>query len=100
SWFSPLTNLTQLLDRVLGILLVVLAPSIVHSFLWPDSEAPQLKTRLASLYCRRSDCLAAPHDSVPLSSRLFVLTVFQALHHRVRAAPPGTSAHPLTPATK
>ena len=46
SWFAPLTNLTELRDRVLGILLGVLVSSIVHLYLWPDSEAPQLKTAL------------------------------------------------------
>ena len=40
SWFAPLTNLTELRDRVLGILLGVLVSSIVHLYLWPDSEAP------------------------------------------------------------
>jgi multidrug resistance protein MdtO len=44
---APLTNLTELRDRVLGILLGVLVSSIVHLYLWPDSEAPQLKSRLA-----------------------------------------------------
>ncbi|WP_407251380.1 FUSC family protein [Klebsiella pneumoniae] len=39
SWFAPLTNLTELRDRVLGILLGVLVSSIVHLYLWPDSEA-------------------------------------------------------------
>ena len=60
SWFAPLTNLTELRDRVLGILLGVLVSSIVHLYLWPDSEAPQLKPRLAALYRRLADCLAAP----------------------------------------
>ena len=49
SWFAPLTNLTELRDRVLGILLGVLVSSIVHLYLWPDSEAPKLKTRLAAI---------------------------------------------------
>jgi multidrug resistance protein MdtO len=39
SWFGPLTNLTELRDRVIGILLGVLVSSIVHLYLWPDSEA-------------------------------------------------------------
>lgn len=67
SWFAPLTNLTELRDRVLGILLGVLVSSIVHLYLWPDSEAPQLKTRLAALYRRLADCLAAPKEAVPLA---------------------------------
>jgi hypothetical protein len=31
--------LTELRDRVIGILLGVLVSSIVHLYLWPDSEA-------------------------------------------------------------
>jgi multidrug resistance protein MdtO len=38
SWFGPL-QLTELRDRVIGILLGVLVSSIVHLYLWPDSEA-------------------------------------------------------------
>ena len=95
SWFAPLTNLTELRDRVLGILLGVLVSSIVHLYLWPDSEAPQLKTRLAALYRRLADCLAAPKEAVPLAPPLLVaFTDSEALIHRVRAEPLGTYAHP------
>ena len=93
SWFAPLTNLTELRDRVLGILLGVLV-SIVHLYLWPDSEAPQLKTRLAALYRRLADCLAAPKEAVPLAPLLVAFTDSEALIHRVRAEPLGTYAHP------
>ncbi|MGQ3789444.1 FUSC family protein, partial [Klebsiella quasipneumoniae] len=94
SWFGPLTNLTELRDRVLGILLGVLVSSIVHLYLWPDSEAPQLKSRLAGLYRRLADCLAAPHDAVPLAPLFVAFTDSEALIHRVRAEPLGTYAHP------
>ncbi|WP_130972869.1 FUSC family protein [Klebsiella pneumoniae] len=94
SWFAPLTNLTELRDRVLGILLGVLVSSIVHLYLWPDSEAPQLKTRLAALYRRLADCLAAPKEAVPLAPLLVAFTDSEALIHRVRAEPLGTYAHP------
>ncbi|MCT9937726.1 FUSC family protein [Klebsiella pneumoniae] len=94
SWFAPLTNLTELRDRVLGILLGVLVSSIVHLYLWPDSEAPQLKTRLAALYRRLADCLAAPKEAVPLAPLLVAFTDSEALLHRVRAEPLGTYAHP------
>jgi multidrug resistance protein MdtO len=94
SWFGPLTNLTELRDRVLGILLGVLVSSIVHFYLWPDSEAPQLKSRLAALYRRLADCLAAPKDAVPLAPLFVAFTDSEALIHRVRAEPLGTYAHP------
>ncbi len=100
SWFAPLTNLTELRDRVLGILLGVLVSSIVHLYLWPDSEAPQLKTRLAALYRRLADCLAAPKEAVPLAPLLVAFTDSEALIHRVRAEPLGTYAHPPAPRRK
>ncbi len=100
SWFAPLTNLTELRDRVLGILLGVLVSSIVHLYLWPDSEAPQLKTRLAALYRRLADCLAAPKEAVPLAPLLVAFTDSEALIHRVRAEPLGTYAHPPAPRAK
>jgi multidrug resistance protein MdtO len=99
SWFGPLTNLTELRDRVLGILLGVLVSSIVHLYLWPDSEAPQLKSRLAALYRRLADCLAAPHDAVPLAPVC-------RLHRQRSAYPSGsrrTAGHvcpPLAPGEK
>ncbi len=100
SWFAPLTNLTELRDRVLGILLGVLVSSIVHLYLWPDSEAPQLKTRLAALYRRLADCLAAPKEAVPLAPPAC------RLHRQRSADPPGsrrTAGHvcsPLAPRAK
>ena len=77
SWFAPLTNLTELRDRVLGILLGVLVSSIV-----------------AALYRRLADCLAAPKEAVPLAPLLVAFTDSEALIHRVRAEPLGTYAHP------
>lgn len=72
----------------------MLVSSIVHLYLWPDSEAPQLKTRLAALYRRLADCLAAPKEAVPLAPLLVAFTDSEALIHRVRAEPLGTYAHP------
>lgn len=64
SWFGPLSNLTELRDRVIGILLGVLVSSIVHLYLWPDSEAPQLKARLAQLYRQLAQTLSSSDDEV------------------------------------
>jgi multidrug resistance protein MdtO len=93
SWFGPLTNLTELRDRVIGILLGVLVSSIVHFYLWPDSEAPQLKSRLADLYRRLAECLAARAMRCSWSP-VCRLTDSETLIHRVRAEPLGTYAHP------
>lgn len=64
--------MTELRDRVIGILLGVLVSSIVHLYLWPDSEAPQLKSRLADLYRRIADDLRASRDEEQLVPRCFM----------------------------
>ncbi len=90
SWFAPLTNLTELRDRVLGILLGVLVSSIVHLYLWPDSA---LKPALRHF-------IAGWRTASPPRRRRFrwlLLVAFtdsEALIHRVRAEPLGTYAHP------
>ena len=94
SWFGPLTNLTELRDRVIGILLGVLVSSIVHLFLWPDSEAPQLKSRLADLYRRIADDLRASRDEEQLVPLFHALNSAETLMHRVAAEPLNAYAHP------
>ncbi|WP_438305589.1 FUSC family protein [Raoultella ornithinolytica] len=94
SWFGPLTNLTELRDRVIGILLGVLVSSIVHLYLWPDSEAPQLKSRLADLYRRIADDLRASRDEEQLVPLFHALNSAETLMHRVAAEPLNAYAHP------
>ncbi|MDK6768075.1 FUSC family protein, partial [Klebsiella aerogenes] len=94
SWFGPLTNLTELRDRVIGILLGVLVSSIVHLYLWPDSEAPQLKSRLAQLYRQIANFLRTKDDKPQMVPLFQALTTSETLLHRVAAEPLGTFAHP------
>ncbi|HID1018464.1 FUSC family protein [Klebsiella michiganensis] len=94
SWFGPLSNLTELRDRVIGILLGVLVSSIVHLYLWPDSEAPQLKARLAQLYRQLAQTLAARDDEVQQVPLFAALTESETLINQVSAEPLGTYAHP------
>ena len=94
SWFGPLSNLTELRDRVIGILLGVLVSSIVHLYLWPDSEAPQLKARLAQLYRQLAQTLAARDDEVQQVPLFAALSESETLINRVAAEPLGTYAHP------
>ncbi|MBG2663868.1 FUSC family protein [Klebsiella michiganensis] len=94
SWFGPLSNLTELRDRVIGILLGVLVSSIVHLYLWPDSEAPQLIARLAQLYRQLAQTLAARDDEVQQVPLFAALTESETLINRVAAEPLGTYAHP------
>ena len=57
-WFGPLYNLTELRDRVIGILLGVLVSSVIHLYLWPESEAMKLKRQLSQLFCRLAEEMA------------------------------------------
>lgn len=94
SWFGPLSNLTELRDRVIGILLGVLVSSLVHLYLWPDSEAPQLKARLAQLYRQLAQALSARDDEVQRVPLFATLLEGETLIDRVAAEPLGTDAHP------
>ncbi|WP_434583174.1 FUSC family protein [Klebsiella sp. R390] len=94
SWFGPLTNLTELRDRVIGIVLGVLVSSIVHLYLWPDSEAPQLKSRLARLYRQMAEYLRARDDEVKLVPLFDSLSAVETLTHRVATEPLNAWAHP------
>lgn len=94
SWFGPLTNLTELRDRVIGILLGVLVSSLIHLYLWPDSEAPQLKASLARLYRRIADLLRAKDRESTTPALFASLTESDALLNRVAAEPLNTWAHP------
>lgn len=94
SWFGPLYNLTELRDRVIGILLGVLVSSIVHLYLWPDSEAPQLKAQLARLYRQIADYLTAKEGEANIAPLLQTLMKTETLIGRVSAEPFNTYAHP------
>lgn len=94
NWFGPLANLTELRDRVIGILLGVLVSSIVHLYLWPDSEAAQLKSRLARLYRQIAGYLRAGDDEVRLVPLFHSLNGAETLMHRVAAEPLNAWAHP------
>jgi multidrug resistance protein MdtO len=94
SWFGPLTNLTELRDRVIGILLGVLVSSIIHLYLWPDSEAPQLKSQMARLYRQLADFLRASDDKPQMVPLFQALTATETLMRRVAAEPLGSWAHP------
>jgi len=94
SWFGPLTNLTELRDRVIGILLGVLVSSLIHLYLWPDSEAPQLKASLARLYRRIAGLMRATDRESTTPALFASLTESDALLNRVAAEPLNTWAHP------
>ncbi|MGU7772928.1 FUSC family protein [Burkholderia sp. MR1-5-21] len=50
--FGPTTNLTEIRDRMVGILLGVAVSAVVHAFLWPEAEGEALRQRAAALVRR------------------------------------------------
>ncbi|GAA0482445.1 FUSC family protein [Tatumella punctata] len=74
-WFGPLYTLTELRDRAIGILLGVLVSSLVHMYLWPESDALKLRQQLSRLFKQLSQWMA---DDKPPQERQWV-PVYQAL---------------------
>lgn len=60
--FGPVTDLTEIRDRIIGILLGVAVSTLFHLYLWPDSELPLLKKQLARLYRLLADHIHQGHD--------------------------------------
>ncbi|KVN27960.1 multidrug transporter [Burkholderia stagnalis] len=50
--FGPVTDLTEIRDRMVGILLGVAVSAAVHAFLWPEAEGEALRQRAATLLRR------------------------------------------------
>ncbi|MBZ5790708.1 FUSC family protein [Burkholderia contaminans] len=50
--FGPTTNLTEIRDRMVGILLGVAVSTAVHALLWPEAEGESLRQRVAKLLRR------------------------------------------------
>lgn len=95
-WFGPLYDLSELRDRVLGILLGVVVSSLVHLYLWPESEALKLRNQMAELYRRLGNWLDADQDQrePSLVSLYRSLLETQQLLERVQAEPVLAFAYP------
>ncbi len=48
-YMGPVTNLTEIRDRLIGIFLGIFVSSVVHGLLWPEAEGESLRQRLAKL---------------------------------------------------
>ena len=60
--FGPTTNLTEIRDRMIGILLGVAISTVVHAALWPEAEGEALRQRVARLLHRLAGHLRE-HDA-------------------------------------
>ncbi|CAM2168299.1 multidrug resistance protein MdtO [Paraburkholderia sacchari] len=47
--FAPTTNLTEIRDRIVGVLLGVVISGLVHASIWPEAEGEALRQRVGSL---------------------------------------------------
>lgn len=95
-WFGPLYDLSELRDRVVGIILGVVVSSLVHLYLWPESEALKLRDQMSDLYRRLANWLEAEQEQrEPSLMSLYhsVLETHQLLE-RVQAEPVSAFAYP------
>lgn len=100
SGFGPMSNLTELRDRMIGIVLGVVIASIIYLYLWPDSDAPRLRENIARLYRQVARYLAHPSQQatpLPIYDSLQQAT---ALATRLRAEPLASTTHPYQEAAR
>ncbi|MBT0724976.1 multidrug transporter subunit MdtO [Rosenbergiella sp. S61] len=94
SGFGPMSNLTELRDRMIGIVLGVIVASIVYLYLWPDSDAPRLRRGMANLYRQLSHYFAQPaQNATPLPIYQCVQQV-EELANRLCAEPLASTTLP------
>ncbi|WP_248743516.1 MULTISPECIES: FUSC family protein [unclassified Pseudomonas] len=88
--FEPSTNLTEIRDRIIGVLLGVGISLLIHAFLWPEAEGETLRQRLATLVGRLADSLKTRRtaDDAPRDLRVWSeLADCQAMVARVALEP-------------
>ncbi len=62
--YGPVTDLTEIRDRLVGILLGLAVSITVYTLLWPEREGQALKTALARLRKAVAACARADHHSI------------------------------------
>ena len=65
--FGPTSNLTEIRDRMIGIVLGVAISAVVHASLWPEAEGEALRQRVARLLRRLAAQLRqqGPDEATP-----------------------------------
>jgi len=87
--FGPVTDLTEIRDRLVGILLGLAVSITVYALLWPEREGQALNTALAKLRKAVAACAQADHHSIG-AARLqawALLNQCRELHARVALEP-------------
>ncbi|WP_322074348.1 multidrug efflux transporter permease subunit MdtO [Burkholderia cepacia] len=85
--FGPTTNLTEIRDRMIGIVLGVVVSAVAHAFLWPEAEGEALRQRAAKLL-RRIGMQLRPDATGPVPVGLWAeLGDSEAMSARVALEP-------------
>jgi len=62
--FGPVTDITEIRDRLVGILLGLAVSITVYTLLWPEREGQALKTALSRLRKAVAACARADHQGI------------------------------------
>ncbi len=62
--FGPSTNLTEVRDRLIGVLLGVIVSTVIHSLIWPESEGRSARYSLADLLQTIGKWLKPTHKEI------------------------------------
>ena len=62
--FGPVTDLTEIRDRLVGIMLGLAVSVTIYTLLWPEREGQALRTALARLRKAVAACAHADHHSI------------------------------------
>jgi multidrug resistance protein MdtO len=86
--FGPTTNLTEIRDRMVGVLLGVVISAVVHASLWPEAEGEALRQRVARLLRSVAARLRQPDDTYATTAALWTeLADCEAMAARVALEP-------------
>lgn len=69
--FGPSTNLTEIRDRMVGILLGVVLSTLIHATLWPEAEGEALRQRASRLMRKLAVRLRADDEIRPQMDSLW-----------------------------
>lgn len=93
--FGPVTDLTEIRDRMIGIIFGVLLYIVISALLWPEREGAELSSSLSGLLRKISDAILADPAKYDMESAecLSLLAQNRELHGRVALEPGWQYAH-------
>ena len=86
--FAPPTNLTEIRDRIVGVLLGVAISAVIHASIWPEAEGEALRQRVGRLLRRLAARLRQREDASAAQPALWAeLADCEAMAARVALEP-------------